>query len=86
MIIPETMKAVHLEKAGGPLVVRTVQVPEPKKGEVLVRMSASPVNPSDLHRINSVEEDNLSSFVPGIEGSGTVVLFIMKAAPGQNIW
>jgi len=68
------MKAVHLEKAGGPLVLRTVHVPRPQKGEVLVKMSAAPVNPSDLHRIRSVEEDNISAFIPGIEGSGTVVL------------
>jgi NADPH:quinone reductase len=74
MNIPEMMQAVHLEKAGGPLVIRTVHVPRPKKGEVLVKMSASPVNPSDLHRIKSIEEDNLSFFIPGIEGSGTVVL------------
>jgi NADPH:quinone reductase len=74
MKIPETMQAVHLEKPGGPLIVRTVHVPHPGKGEILIKMSASPVNPSDLHRIRSVEEDNISAFVPGLEGSGKVVL------------
>lgn len=68
------MQAVHLEISGGPLVVRTVRVPIPQEGEVLVKMSAAPVNPSDLHRIRSIEEENLTSFIPGIEGSGTVVL------------
>lgn len=72
--IPELMQAVHLEKPGGPLVVRTVDVPQPKKGEVLVKMAAAPVNPSDLARITSISsEQNLKTFIPGIEGSGLVV-------------
>ena len=74
MNIPEKMVAVHLEKPGGPLTFRTISVPAPKDGEVLVKMSAAPVNPSDLQRINSVSgEQEVSSFVPGIEGSGTVI-------------
>jgi NADPH:quinone reductase-like Zn-dependent oxidoreductase len=72
--IPELMQAVHLEKPGGPLVVRDVVVPHPKKGEVLVKISASPVNPSDLARIKNISnEQNLETIIPGIEGSGTVV-------------
>jgi NADPH:quinone reductase-like Zn-dependent oxidoreductase len=74
MNIPEKMVAVHLEKPGGPLTFRTISVPAPKDGEVLVKMSAAPINPSDLQRINSVTgEQEVSSFVPGIEGSGTVI-------------
>ena len=74
MNIPEKMHAVHLEKRGGPLVIRSVMVPHPKPGEVLVKMAASPVNPSDLARINGIsDEQDLDSFIPGLEGSGTVV-------------
>jgi|ERR1035437_1515511 NADPH:quinone reductase-like Zn-dependent oxidoreductase len=74
MKIPEKMKAVHLDRPGGKLVVRTVPVPQPKKGEVLVKMAVAPVNPSDLARINGISTaEEISSFIPGIEGSGTVL-------------
>jgi len=74
MIIPEMMQAVKLERSGGPLTVRTVKVPRPKDGEVLVKIASAPVNPSDLMRIKSiVNDEELISFIPGIEGSGTVV-------------
>jgi NADPH:quinone reductase len=74
MNIPEKMQAVHLEKPGGQLVIKTVNVPRPGKGEVLVRMAASPVNPSDLQRIRNVTDvRDLAAFIPGLEGSGTVV-------------
>jgi NADPH:quinone reductase-like Zn-dependent oxidoreductase len=68
------MQAVHVEKPGGPLVVRTIPVPVPGKGEVLVKIAASPVNPSDLARIKGLYPgEELLTFLPGIEGSGKVV-------------
>jgi NADPH:quinone reductase-like Zn-dependent oxidoreductase len=74
MKIPEMMQAVQLDRPEGPLLVRTLKVPHPKEGEVLVKMAAAPVNPSDLQRIKSViTDEDLISFIPGIEGSGTVV-------------
>ena len=73
-LYPETMQAVFLEKPGGPLVVREVKIPEPGPGEVLVKMSAAPVNPSDLAQIRNADKDyDLATFIPGLEGSGTVV-------------
>ncbi len=73
MIIPEMMKAVKLEGPDGPLTAVTVKVPQPKAGEVLIKMASAPVNPSDLQRIKSVLKEDVDSFIPGIEGSGTVV-------------
>jgi NADPH2:quinone reductase len=71
---PQEMQAVFLEKPGGPLITRSVKVPEPGTGEVLVKMSAAPLNPSDLAQIrNAPSEYDLSTFIPGLEGSGTVV-------------
>jgi len=68
------MKAVFLEKAGGPLVMRLVKVPEPGPGEVIVKMSAAPVNPSDLAQVRSAPDRyDLAGFIPGLEGSGRVV-------------
>jgi NADPH:quinone reductase len=71
--IPETMSAVCLNDDGR-LILCTKPVPHPGKGEVLVRMTAAPVNPSDLARIRQVKEaGGQASFIPGIEGCGTVV-------------
>jgi NADPH:quinone reductase-like Zn-dependent oxidoreductase len=66
------MKAVFLEKEGGPLIVKEVPTPLPGPGEVLVKIAASPVNPSDLARLKYAGSD-LSEFIPGLEGSGLVV-------------
>ena len=72
--IPEIMMAVLLSEIDGQLTARHVPLPKPGPGEVLVKIAASPINPSDLSRIKNVTEpsDRLW-FVPGIEGSGTVV-------------
>jgi len=72
--LPETMLAVHLEREGGPLVVRQVPVPRPERGEVLIRMAAAPINPSDLGFLaGSYTVQRQLPVVPGFEGSGTVV-------------
>jgi NADPH:quinone reductase len=73
MQIPNMIKAVQLKGQGGPFELRTVAMPQPGEGEVLIKIAAAPVNPSDLQRIKTVEEEDLQSFIPGIEGSGTVV-------------
>ena len=71
---PDKMAAVFLEKQEGPLIVREVNVPEPGPSEVLIKISASPINPSDLARIRHAHiETDLSTFIPGLEGSGVVV-------------
>lgn len=72
--IPSTMKVVQQEEAGGKLCVREVSVPKPQKGEVLVKMAASPINPSDLSFLRGtyVTTPNYP-VIPGIEGSGVVV-------------
>ena len=73
-VFPETMKAVFLEKQVGPLVVKEVKIPNPGPNEVLIKMSAAPVNPSDLARIRNAHlEYDLATFIPGLEGSGIVV-------------
>lgn len=70
------MKAVQFESTGEPSqVLRCVQVeqPQPEKGEVLVRMLASPVNPSDMMFIRGCYTLNASPpAVPGFEGVGVV--------------
>ncbi len=73
--IPATMQAVQQDEPGGTLTLREVPVPRPRAGQVLVRMAASPVNPSDLSTLigTSSYRKHRYPFIPGIEGSGTVV-------------
>jgi NADPH2:quinone reductase len=68
-----TMKAVRQAEAGGRLLIETVPLPEPGPGQVLVRMAASPINPSDLASIREPYMVSSWPFTPGLEGSGTVV-------------
>jgi NADPH:quinone reductase-like Zn-dependent oxidoreductase len=70
------MKAVVLEKWGDPeevLEVREVPDPQPGRGEVRVRMLASPINPSDLLMIRGEygRKPRLPA-TPGFEGVGVV--------------
>lgn len=70
------MRAVVLQEFGNPsaLTVKTIPIPQPMKGQVLVRMEASPINPGDLVFLNGgYATDKPLPCVPGFEGSGTVV-------------
>lgn len=74
-LFPETMQAVRLEVENEKLQVRQLPVPRPGPGEVLVRMAASTINPSDIGFLY-----NLSGYgnrtlpvTGGIEGSGKVI-------------
>ncbi len=70
------MKAVIFDHFGEPsevLQVRDVPAPQPGKGEVRVRMTYSPINPSDLLVVRG-EYGRLPSLpaTPGFEGMGVV--------------
>jgi NADPH:quinone reductase len=81
--IPENMTAVQIDKESGKLVSRTVPVPRPAKGEVLVKMAAAPVNPSDIASIKTEREStDVQYFIPGIEGSGRVLAAGKGILPG----
>jgi NADPH:quinone reductase-like Zn-dependent oxidoreductase len=68
------MQAVLLEKRGGPLTVGHIPIPQPGAGEVLIRMAAAPINPSDLGFLQgSYGFQKPFPVVPGFEGSGTVI-------------
>jgi len=49
-------------------------MPVPGPGEVLVKIAAAPINPSDVSMLkNAHKEYDLNTFIPGLEGSGRVV-------------
>ncbi|CAI2373145.1 unnamed protein product [Moneuplotes crassus] len=53
-----------------------VPKPIPRKGQVLIKVEAAPINPSDLHLIEGKYAEFVDfqyPFVPGWEGSGTVI-------------
>lgn len=82
--IPETMRALELRSYEGgvdSLVLVEKPVPRPGKGQALVRIAASPVNPSDLSFLRGMYgvKKNLP-VVPGFECSGEVV------AAGDGPW
>lgn len=73
---PKEMDAVVLHAYEGPGALRVERrpVPTPGRDEVLVKMAASPINPSDLAVLHGRYGFRPEPpFVPGGEGSGTVV-------------
>ncbi len=72
--LPKTMRALVVPEPGAVLEVQTIPVPVPKRGEVLIRVAASPINPSDLLMLSGeYGVERPCPFVPGLEGSGEVV-------------
>lgn len=74
--IPEQMTAIILESYDGADALRVVQRPVPRPGpkEVLVKVAAASINPSDLMFILGLYGfKKPTPTVPGFEGSGTVV-------------
>lgn len=66
-----TVRAAVLEAVGEPVVVRELELIEPRAGEVRVRMLASGVCHSDLH-VRDGEWDRPTPIVMGHEGAGVV--------------
>ncbi|PWK57280.1 alcohol dehydrogenase catalytic domain-containing protein [Roseicyclus mahoneyensis] len=71
--LSNSMRALMLT-ARDRLEVHDMPVPRPGPGQILVRMAASPVNPSDLMTLKGAYGIGAAyPFVPGLEGAGTVV-------------
>lgn len=73
--LPQRMKAVGIEAAGGPdmLVLQDRPVPVPGPGQLLLRVSHAGVNrPDVLQRLGLYPPPPGASDVPGLEVSGTV--------------
>lgn len=77
MLIPTTMRALQLRAYDGKpesLVLVEKPVPRPGKGQVLVKIAAAPVNPSDTGFVRGLYAmQKKLPVTPGFEGSGTVV-------------
>ena len=83
--VPATQIVMEIKAPGGPdmLVPATRPVPEPKAGEVLIRITASGVNRADcLQRMGRYPMPPGAPDIPGLECSGTVV----KMGEGVSQW
>jgi NADPH:quinone reductase len=67
------MKAIVVEEFGGDdvLQVKDVETPQPKAGEVLVKLGASGLNYIDVYHRTGLYPMPLP-FTPGLEGAGTI--------------
>jgi NADPH2:quinone reductase len=72
--IPDSMRSVTINEFRSTPIVGDMPVRQPGAGQVLVRMAAAPINPSDIAFIKG-GYGNPKDFplIPGFEGSGTVV-------------
>ena len=73
--LPATMTCVEIKVPGGPeaLVPTTRPVPQPKDGEILIKVAASGVNRPDIaQRAGHYPAPPGASDLPGLEAAGTV--------------
>ena len=83
--IPASQTVIQIKESGGPevLIPSTRPVPEPKTGEVLIRIAASGVNRADcLQRMGRYPMPPGAPDIPGLECSGTIV----KLGDGVTRW
>ncbi len=74
--IPATQTVIEISKPGGPevLIPATRPVPEPKTGEVLIRIASAGINRADcLQRMGRYPMPPGAPDIPGLECAGTVV-------------
>jgi NADPH2:quinone reductase len=83
--LPATMMCVEIRTPGGPeaLVPAQRPVPQPRHGELLIKVAASGVNRPDLaQRAGSYPPPPGASDLPGLEAAGTVA----AVGPGVSGW
>jgi len=66
------MKTMILEKARTPLVLRDIQVPRPRAGQVLLKVEACGVCRTDLHIIDGELDSPVLPLIPGHEIVGVI--------------
>jgi putative PIG3 family NAD(P)H quinone oxidoreductase len=74
--LPDRIQVVEISRPGGPEVLKlaTRPLPQPKRGEVLIRVAAAGVNrPDCLQRAGTYAPPPGASDLPGLEVAGTVV-------------
>ncbi len=88
--IPAKMKALMLTVFDTTPIVQEVDVPIPGKGQVLIKINSSPINPSDWTFLRGLYSTKKTlPVIPGFEGSGVVVAtandFMSRRLLGKNV-
>src|ERR1700683_1081482 len=80
------MKALRFAEFGPPSVLRIeeVPIPEPGEGEVLVRVKAAAINPSDVGDVAGRFKKTTLPRTPGRDFAGVVVKG--KQHEGEEVW
>jgi NADPH:quinone reductase-like Zn-dependent oxidoreductase len=80
------MKALRITRFGPPSVLRIdeVAMPEPGEGEVLVRVKAAAINPSDYKNVSGHFKNTILPRTPGRDFAGIVVKG--KQHEGEEVW
>jgi NADPH:quinone reductase-like Zn-dependent oxidoreductase len=83
--IPAKMTAALFDRYGPPSVLSLNErdVPVPKQGEVLIKVRAASINPSDIRNVEGVFHAPLPR-IPGRDYAGTVVAG--EAHVGMDVW
>jgi NADPH:quinone reductase len=74
--LPDTMRQIRFEGAGGPEVIRleSAPIPQPGPGQVLIEIAAAGVNrPDCLQRAGGYPPPPGATDVPGLEVSGRII-------------
>jgi S-(hydroxymethyl)glutathione dehydrogenase/alcohol dehydrogenase len=82
------IRAAVLEEFGAPLVVQDVDLAEPRRGEVLVRLAACGVCHTDLYTASGADPSGYAPTVLGHEGAGVVERVgddVTSVAPGDHV-
>src|ERR687893_2252333 len=82
------MRAAVLEEFGQPLSVQEVDLADPRRGEVLVRLAACGVCHTDLYTASGADPSGYAPTVLGHEGAGVVEATgdgVTSVAPGDHV-
>ncbi len=86
------MKAAYYTNPGGPEVIQYGELPdpEPKEGEVLVKVLAASLNPIDTYiRAGTVSMPRPSPYIPGCDLAGVVIKVgagVKRFRVGDRVW
>ena len=87
----ETMRAIEITEPGGPEVLKLCErpVPEPKPGQVVIKVAYAGVNrPDALQRAGNYAPPPTASDLPGLEASGEIVAVgqgVSQWKPGDQV-
>jgi len=73
MTLPQKMRAMVLEEQKQPLIMKEVPIPQPGKGQVLIKVKACGICRTDLHVIDADLKEPKLPLIPGHEIIGHIV-------------